>query len=173
MNQITIKQIDQEHEKDINLPNQPFQIYGKLIPSLTNGKWSYHTEKFAHSSEQCFPDENYQYDPRAFYFGAYDQDECVGLAILKYGDFKYLYLDDLKVNQEYRKQGIASRLIIACIHKAQELQMTGIYTIGQDNNLAACLFYLKNGFEIGGFNNRDYRGTLQENKADIYFYLDC
>ena len=26
--------------------------------------------------------------------------------------------------------------------------------------------------EIGGFDNRGYRGTSQENKADIYFYKD-
>ena len=48
----------------------------------------------------------------------------------------------------------------------------GIYTIGQDNNLSADLFYLKNGFEIGGFNTQVYKGTKQEGKSDIYFYLD-
>ncbi len=51
--------------------------------------------------------------------------------------------------------------------------MQGVYTIGQDNNLSACLFYLRNGFEIGGFDNRVYRGTGQEGKANILFYRDC
>jgi hypothetical protein len=47
-----------------------------------------------------------------------------------------------------------------------------IYTIGQDNNLSACLFYIKSGFVIGGFNTHVYGGTNQANKSNIYFYLD-
>lgn len=43
-------------------------------------------------------------------------------------------------------------------------------TNGQDNNLSSCLFYLHNGIEIGGFDSRVYRGTLQEGKANILFY---
>ena len=49
----------------------------------------------------------------------------------------------------------------------------GIYTIGQDNNLAACLFYINCGFNIGGVDTNVYKGTSQEGKSDIYFYLDC
>ena len=49
----------------------------------------------------------------------------------------------------------------------------GLYTIGQDNNLNACLFYLSCGFQIGGFDNKVYKGTSQEGKSDILFYLDC
>lgn len=52
------------------------------------------------------------------------------------------------------------------------MELLSVYTIGQDNNLAACLFYLEHGFEIGGFDNRCYRGTSQENKTNIYFYRD-
>lgn len=40
------------------------------------------------------------------------------------------------------------------------------------NNLAACLFYIKCGFAIGGLDTNVYKGTKQEGKADIYFYLD-
>lgn len=41
-----------------------------------------------------------------------------------------------------------------------------------DNNLGACLFYIKRGFVIGGLNTNVYKGTKQEGKADIYFYCD-
>lgn len=34
-------------------------------------------------------------------------------------------------------------------------------------------FYLKCGFEIGGLNTHVYRGTSQENKKDIFFYIDA
>ena len=54
---------------------------------------------------------------------------------------------------------------------AHEMGLIGQYTIGQDNNLSACLFYIGCGFEIGGLNTRVYEGTRQEGKSDIYFYL--
>lgn len=49
----------------------------------------------------------------------------------------------------------------------------GLYTQGQDNNLNACLFYLAAGFAIGGLDTQVYRGTRQEEKSDILFYLDA
>ncbi|GAA2964979.1 GNAT family N-acetyltransferase [Lactobacillus kefiranofaciens subsp. kefirgranum] len=170
---ITIKRITENNKNDINHPNEPFQIWGKLVPSLTEGKWDYHIQKFKHTSQQCFPNYDYQYDPNTIYLGAYDHDQCIGIAILEQAMFKYLYLDDLKVDQKYRGKHIGSRLIKAALNEAHQLKLQGVYTIAQDNNLSACLFYLKNSFEIGGFNNRDYRGTAQEGKADIYFYRDC
>ena len=41
----------------------------------------------------------------------------------------------------------------------------------RDNNLAACMFYLKNGFVIGGLNTHVYTGTSQEGKKTFYFIL--
>ena len=35
---ITIKIIDKEHESDINFPNQPFPLFGLMLPSYINGK---------------------------------------------------------------------------------------------------------------------------------------
>lgn len=62
------------------------------------------------------------------------------------------------------------------IEQAKEIALQqgyrGIHTVGQDNNLAACLFYLQNGFVIGGLDTHIYRGTAQEGKKDIHFYCD-
>lgn len=170
---ITIKEITQANFSDVNIPNEPFKIWGKMVPSLNNGQWSYTTQKFLKKSTMCFPNENYQYDKNKFYFGAYDNEKCIGLAIYSPEMFSYLYLDDLKININYRHQGIGAKLIQKGVKEAEKQKLQGIYTIAQDNNLSACLFYLKQGFEIGGFNNRNYRGTSQEGKADIYFYRDC
>ena len=63
------------------------------------------------------------------------------------------------------------RLITEGQKIAHEMGLIGQYTIGQDNNLNACLFYIGWGFEIGGLNTRVYEGTKQEGKSDIYFYL--
>lgn len=173
MSEIVIRKIDEAHNQDARIPNQPFKIWGRMIPSLDHGKWSYEIEKNAETTEDCFPDEPYDVTKDdALFLGAYDGDSCVGLAVLRKDMFRYLYLDDLKVNHDYRGHGIGGKLIEACMDEAKRLGMQGVYTIGQDTNLSACLFYLKHGFEIGGFNNRDYRGTAQEKSANIYFYRD-
>ncbi len=170
---IEIRIIDKEHKNDINLPNEPFCLFGRMVPCYVNKEWSYTTETFQTVTEMTFPDENYDYDEMSkncTFIGAYDGKQCVGLAIMQDYFLKHMYLYDLKVNSRYRSQGIGSLLL----QKAEEIALQkgylGIYTIGQDNNLSACLFYLKYGFEIGGFDNRVYDGTSQEGKADIIFY---
>jgi len=170
---IEIRRITGERASDANLPNQPFTLWGRMIPSLRDGAWDYRIETFAERTEMCFPD--FPYDPAkddAVFLGAYEDARCVGLAVLRRGMFRYLYLDDLKVDRDCRGRGIGARLIEACMAEAAREKLLGVYTVGQDNNLSACLFYLRRGFAIGGFDNRAYRGTAQEEKADIYFYRD-
>ena len=170
-----IRLIDAAHRGDINLPNQPFPLVGRMLPSYADGRWSYAVQRFD-GGEMRFPDESYDYDAlseSSVFIGAYDGGRCVGLAILQRGCFKYMYLSDLKVNADCRRAGIGAKLIEKAGDVAKEAGFRGIYAIGQDDNLAACLFYLKRGFRIGGLDTEVYRGTAQEGKADIFFYLDC
>ncbi|MCR4577518.1 MAG: GNAT family N-acetyltransferase [Clostridiales bacterium] len=160
---------------DINLPNQPFTLFGKLLPSYAGGQWTYEISLSDSTEEMCFPDENYDFDrmsPACAFIGAYEGGACVGLAVMQNAPFGYMYLYDLKVNREYRGKGAAQLLIEKAKSVASRRGYKGIYTIGQDNNLGACLFYLKSGFRIGGLDTEVYKGTNQEGKKDIYFYLD-
>lgn len=175
---IEIKIIEATHKNDINIPNEPFQLIGRMIPSYTDEQWSYRVFYFdeANITEMCFPNENYSYEDmkdNSIFIGAYDNDKCVGLAILQNAWFKYMYLYDLKVSKNYRKMGVATALIQKAKAVCKERGYSGIYTQGQDNNLAACLFYIKTGFHIGGLDTNVYKGTNQEGKSDIIFYLDC
>lgn len=174
---IEIRQIDKQHSGDINIQNEPFELFGKMIPSLENGKWGYDILRFPpeETEEMCFPDENYCFDDMtdSVFLGAYDGEKCVGLAVLQPGFFKYMYLYDLKVDRAYRGRHIGKMLIDAAKETAARLGYFGLYTQGQDNNLAACLFYIKVGFCIGGFDSNVYRHTSQEEKADIIFYTEC
>ena len=174
---IEIKIIDSSHKQDIRIPNEPFQLWGRMIPSYEKETWHYTVEKFAPQdiSEMCFPDEDYDYDSLAndhVFVGAYVGDKCIGLAVLVDACYKYMYLDDLKVCKLYRSQGVGKALLDKALEIAHDRNYNGLYTIGQDNNLSACLFYLKMGFIIGGFDNHIYCGTSQENKANIIFYLN-
>ena len=170
---VEIRPIDAAHARDARLPNEPFELWGRMIPKLEDGVWSCRTEAVPEVSQMCFPDENYDVaSDAALFLGAYADGACVGLAVLRADMFRYLYLDDLKVCRAMRGRGVGGRLIDACMDEARRRGLRGVYTIAQDNNLSACLFYLKRGFEIGGFDNRCYRGTAQAHKANIYFYRD-
>lgn len=173
-----IRMIDEEHRRDINLPNEPFRLFGKIVPSYREGRWSYEFVEYEPEriTEMCFPDENYDYysmRESSVFVGAYDGERCCGLAILQPGFFKYMYLYDLKVNRAYRGRHIGKALIEKAKEVAAENGYRGIYTLGQDNNPGACLFYLHSGFYIGGLDTNVYKWTSQEGKSDILFYLDC
>ena len=174
----TIQRITEENKSDIHLLNEPFKIWGRMTPLFDGKAWSYQTKELPQEKryEMCFPDFENNYDEMKseyFFAGAYDgQGTCIGLAVYKNDWFDYLYLDDLKVNGSHRGHGIGKMLIEEGKKIALENGYHGIYTIGQDNNLSADLFCLKNGFEIGGFNTQVYKGTKQEGKSDIYFYLN-
>ena len=172
---IDVRVINAEHKQDVNIPNEPFLLVGRMIPTYVDEQWNYSVEKFDTEQQMCFPDENYNYDDmvgNSTFIGAYDDEKCIGLAIVQEGFFKYMYLYDLKINCAYRKRGVAKALIEKAKTIAKEKGYRGIYTQGQDNNLGACLFYIKVGFYIGGFDSNGYKGTKQEGKSDIIFYLD-
>lgn len=173
---IEIRKLDKSMESDLRLKNEPFSMPGRFIPALRDGVWSYRTELFAQPGEMVFPDEDYDFDELekdSVMLGAYDGEACVGLAIYQRPFFRYMYLYDLKVASTYRGKGVGRALIEAGKKLAREMGYQGIYTQAQDNNLNACLFYLKMGFAIGGFDNRLYDGTRQAGKADVVFYLEA
>lgn len=113
---IDIKIITEAHKNDIIIPNEPFQLVGRMIPSYINEQWNYSVSYLNENdiTEMCFPDENYNYAEMKYnsiFIGAYDKSNCVGLAILQDAWFKYMYLYDLKVSKDYRHKGVAKALI--------------------------------------------------------------
>lgn len=174
---IEINVIDSAHQADINIPNEPFPLFGRMVPCYVDETWGHKEVLFdaADVSEMCFPDENYDYSAmkeNSVFLGAYEDGACIGLAILQDAWFKYMYLYDLKVCRASRRRGAAGALLKKAMEIALERGYSGLYTQGQDNNLAACLFYLRTGFRIGGLDTEVYKGTSQEGKADILFYWD-
>ncbi|MDO4320927.1 MAG: GNAT family N-acetyltransferase [Lachnospiraceae bacterium] len=176
MSEIVIRYIERERASDINIKNEPFKLFGRMLPCYQDGRWSFTTVENEKIGWDIFPDENYDYEKMKqdhIFIGAYDGSACIGLAILQKQWHKYIYLYDLKVNRSYRGGHIATKMIDTACAYAKEQGYRGVWTIGQDNNLAACLFYVKNGFRIGGLDTNIYIGTSQEGKADIYFYKDA
>ncbi len=167
--------IDPARQESLCFPQEPFEMPGRLIPSLRDGVWSWREELVADPKTMCFPLETLdllEINRDGAAFGAYIDGECVGLAVYRKGFFAYLYLQSLSVLRKSRGQGVGKALLEAGKRYARDNGYRGIYLQAQDDNLNACRFYLHCGFEIGGFDNRIYTGSKQEGKADILFYMD-
>ena len=174
---IAIRLLAEKDEAAVRLPNEAFSLFGRLLVSHDEDGWHSKEEHFAPEAveELTFPDENYEIAEvlkQGIAVGAFDGENCVGLAIFTDDWLKYMYLSDLKVAGAYRGQGIAEKLLKRGLAEAKKKGYAGIWTIGQDNNLGACRFYLKRGFEIGGLDTLIYRHTNQEEKANLHFYLN-
>lgn len=168
-----IKRITTENAGDLALRNEPFVMPGRFVPGLVDGIWSYRIEPFETAQTMTFPDERYDFEMLSkdgVAFGAYEDGVCIGIAVYRDAFWDYMYLHDLKVCGTARGKGVGRALIDAGKQEARDRGYRGLYLHAQDSNLNACLFYLKVGFEIGGFDNHMYRGTSQEGKADIIFY---
>ena len=101
-----IRFIDEKHAADINIPNEPFPIRGRMVITYNGDRWE-HTEKLLPSEqieEMTFPDENYNYHEMKDYvfIGAYEGADCIGLAILTPVFNPCLFLYDLKVKCKMR-----------------------------------------------------------------------
>lgn len=170
-----IRVLTPEDAADLALPNDPFTMPGRFIPSLQDGEWSWRAEYWERPETMAFPAGEYDFETlnqTGFALGAYENGACVGLAVLQNAMFEYMYLWDLNVRASHRGKGVGKALMAAAVKLAQQRGFRGIYCQAQDNNLNACLFYLHAGFQIGGFDNRVYTGTKQENKGDVLFYWD-
>ena len=168
-----IRKITRENAADLLLHNEPFEMPGRFVPELHDGVWSYRVERFETVRTMVFPEESYDFETvsrEGAAFGAYEDGKCIGLIILKDAFWGHMYVHDLKVSRAARGTGAGRALVEAALAEAEARGYRGLYLQAQDDNLNACLFYLKVGFQIGGFDNLVYKGTSQEGKADVFFY---
>lgn len=174
---IKIAHITSANQQALALKNEPFTLFATLSVTKTTEKWQYQVCPWPKEQIQSetFPEENYALaviDKQGFAIGAFDKDQAVGLAIFENQPFHYLYLSDLKIASQYRHQHLATKLLEKACVLAKDEGYQGLTTIGQSNNVAACLFYLSFGFEIGGLDTKVYSHTTQAGKEDVLFYYD-
>lgn len=171
---ITYQQITTANAAALRLPNEPFARFGQFVVTRDAAGWHHHEVLANATSPQTFPDEDYQLaaiTAHGFAIGAFAGVTCIGLAIFADQWTHYVYLDDLKVNAAYRRQGVGHGLLDAARPLAMARGSRGMTTIAQGSNIAANRFYLKYGFAIGGYNTQDYAFTSQRGDADVYYYL--
>ncbi|PTM59902.1 GNAT family N-acetyltransferase [Desmospora activa] len=103
---------------------------------------------------------------------AFAANQAVGQMVLKRNWNQYAYVEDLKVDNDFRGYGIGRQCIEQAKHWARERGMPGIMLETQSNNVSACKFYESCGFIIGGFDLCLYKGIHpQSEEVAVYWYL--
>lgn len=115
---------------------------------------------------------NYIGNPHQIIYIALVNNQVVGQIVLKRNWNKFAYVEDIKVDKQYRGYGLGKKLIEQAKRWAKDGGMAGIMLETQSNNVRACKFYESCGFVIGGFDSYVYRGLDKDSdEIAIYWYL--
>ncbi len=160
--------------EDINKTNDPFRIYGRVVPRLQSGKWSYEEVLFDEETETRFPDDHLEWDQYIDredkkVFLAYLNDSCIGqIRVVKEWN-RFCYIENIATKREYRGSGVGKALLHQAEEWARERSLIGMSLEAQDDNLDACRFYVKQGFKLGGVDTlkQAYNPNID---ATLYWY---
>lgn len=175
-----ITELTPQQLEEFDFTPQPLPIVGKFCPTLSRGKWGYEEEMF---SEPAGTKTNPPLSRESLAEYARGGDQALFLA-QKEGAYLghiaiekefvgWAYVEDLEVAAAHRGQGVGTALIQKAIQWAKDRSLAGVRLETQDNNLMACRFYLKHGFQIGGVNYLRYHilPAPKNREAAVFFYL--
>ncbi|MGH8080719.1 MAG: GNAT family N-acetyltransferase [Lysobacter sp.] len=81
-------------------------------------------------------------------------------------------IDDIAVDAAARRSGAGSALIDRALAWAHERGLPGAMLETQDNNAAACRFYQRKGFVLGGFDRFHYANDPElRHETALFWYL--
>ncbi|WP_026691915.1 GNAT family N-acetyltransferase [Peribacillus kribbensis] len=150
-----ISPLKDELIKDINQTNDYFKVFGRVVPSLQSGKWSYEEILFDETREIRFPDDHLDWSQYInledkMLFLAFIDHTCIGqIRIVKEWN-RFCYIENIAIKKEYRRYGIGKLLLSEAEEWAKQSRLIGMSLEAQDDNLGACRFYVKQGFVLGG-----------------------
>lgn len=94
----------------------------------------------------------------------------VGYIALSAGWNNFAFIDDIAVDTEWRGTGAAQRLMQQAFLWGKEKGLPGIRLETQSNNVAACRFYLRQGFVLGGCDRHLYEGLSPGTRETALFF---
>lgn len=153
--EIVISPLEDGLIEDINKTNDDFQVFGKLVPSLQSGKWSFEEHLFDETKVIRFPDDKLEWneyinrEDKAL-FSAYKNSNCIGQIRIVKDWNRFCYIENIATKKEFRGYGIGKLLLAEAEKWAKQRELIGMSLEVQDDNLGACRFYVKQGFVLGG-----------------------
>lgn len=171
---LTISPLNNDLIEDINITNDYFKLYGRVVPSLQSGKWSYKEVVFDEARETRFPDDKLDWNQYInqedkSLFLAYMNTTCIGQIRISKDWNRFCYIENIATKKDYRGSGVGKLLLNKAEEWAKQRKLIGMSLEAQDDNLGACRFYVKQGFILGGVDTlkQSYNPTIE---TTLYWY---
>lgn len=160
---------------DYNQANEDYLVWGRIIPKYENEKWTYTEEvlsaPYLKRYENDDVDASYIENETKAVFFYYDNQRCIGQIKLLSNWNGYTLIEDIGVSKNARNKGIGTKLLEAAVQWAKQNRHIGLMLETQDVNLAACRFYARNNFVIGGVDTMLYsKFSTAKEKAIFWYY---
>lgn len=173
---ITVCELDEQNVHDVNKCDGTFTVDSRLILRVENDIIRYTVANIS-PFQKRYPFDKVDYttylaDPTKTIFFAYEGGQLAGQVILRENWNQYAYIEDVVVDIHFRKRGIGQALMKEAITWAKGKQLAGIMVETQNNNVAACRFYERCGFKLGGMDRFLYKGISKDvDEIALYWYL--
>jgi ribosomal protein S18 acetylase RimI-like enzyme len=173
---IAIQELDEHNVQDVNRCDGTFIVDSQLVLHAENGIIHYSVVGVPPYQKHYPPDEidytTYIAHPDKAIFFAYVGGQLAGQIRLRKNWNRYAYVEDIAVDIQYRERGVGRALMARAVAWAKTKQLPGIMLETQNNNVAACQFYERCGFKLGGFDRYLYKGITQSTEEiALYWYL--
>ncbi len=174
--QLEIVELNQMHLNDINQMGNAFEVKSRIIPYIKDDEFCYTLEEVLDSYTKSYPDNELQYstyieNPDKIAYLAYVSGKAVGQIILRRNWNRFAWIEDIRIDSRYRRMGIGTKLMNTAVKWARKGDMRGIMIETQDTNAAACMFYQKFGFTLGGVDRMLYGGPKYSSETALLWYF--
>lgn len=105
--------------------------------------------------------------------GAFSGSDLTGFALWRSVEWnRTLWVMDIRVRAEGRRQGVGSALLAAVRGRGRSLGLRGIAVETQISNVPAIRFYRKHGFHLAGLNDSLYSNhDLHDQNVALFLFL--
>lgn len=176
--EVIIKELDATNIQQVNQCDNAFLADAVLHLSIEDDKIRY-TVIPVPSYEKRYPSEEvdttaYLGRPDRTIFFAYIDGQPAGQIILRKYWNNYAYIDDIVVDVKFRRCGVGKALLSQAVQWTKSKNLPGIMLETQNNNVGACKFYERFGFQLGGFDRMLYKGINPgTDEIALYWYYLC
>lgn len=170
-----VRPLSAEQIADLCRTEQPFTVFGRLVPVFDGRSWSFTETLLAKTYEYKYPAEKIDLtefigNPKKTVLVIYAGNECHGHIRLRRNWNGFCFIENIAVAARYRGQGIGGQLLAAAETWAKERGLKGFMLETQDFNLNACRLYHRRGFVIGAVDNLLYHNTPNKEDLAIFWY---
>jgi GNAT superfamily N-acetyltransferase len=174
--EISLRQIDANSLQQVDQFNRNSIVRSHLMLDIHDNKISYSIVPVEPYEKILFVEpEDYTTfidNPQKVIFFAEVDGRPVGQIKMIPWWNKFAYVEELTVDTGFRGHGVGQALMSKAIEWAKAQAFPGITLETQTNNVPACLFYQRCGFELGGFDLRAYWNFPESHdEIALYWYL--